>query len=92
MFRSIWVQMGSFRKCMKVGAKHTELVQLLQMFVPRNRVVIFRNECTPSTPLDPKLMFRAFRSILVYLGSFRKCMKVGAKQTELVQLIQKFVP
>src|SRR6185503_15310373 len=25
-FRSIWVHLGSFRNCMKVGAKHTELI------------------------------------------------------------------
>ena len=27
-----------------------------EMFMPRSRVRIFRNECTRSTPLDPKLM------------------------------------
>ena len=38
----------------KLGAKRAELVQ---KFVPRSRVRIFRNERTRSTPLDPKLMF-----------------------------------
>ena len=33
-FRSIWVHFGSFHKCMKVGAKHNELVHLIQKFVP----------------------------------------------------------
>src|SRR6185437_63195 len=38
----------------KLGAKRAELVQ---KFVPRSRVGIYRNELTRSTPLDPKLMF-----------------------------------
>src|SRR6185312_14060627 len=92
MFRSIWVHLGSFRNCMKLFAKHTELVQLMQKFVPRSRVVIFRNQSTWSTPLDPKLMFCAFHSVSVHLLSFRNCMKLGAKRGELVQLMQKFVP
>ena len=56
-FRSIWVHLGSFRNCMKLGAKWGELVQLMQKFVPRSQVGILRNECTQSAPFDPKLMF-----------------------------------
>ena len=52
VFGRIW---DRFRNCMKLVAKHTKLVQLMQMFVPQSRVVIFHNE---RTPLDPKLMFR----------------------------------
>ena len=33
------------------------MVQLMQKFVPRSCVQNFRNECTRSTPLDPKLLF-----------------------------------
>ena len=51
----------------KLGAKRTELEQNV---VPRSRVGIFRNECTRSTPLDPKLMFWCVRTILVHLGQF----------------------
>src|SRR4029079_12883344 len=58
----------------KLGAKRVELVQ---KFVPRSRIGIFRNECTQSTPLDPKL------------PSFGCLTKLGAKRAELVQ---KFVP
>ena len=43
------------------------MVQLMQQFVPRSRVRICRNECTRSTPLDPKLMF-CF--VLQCLGAF----------------------
>jgi len=48
------VHLGLFACVMNLGAKRAELVQ---NFVPRSRVGIFRNERTRSTPLDPKLMF-----------------------------------
>ena len=70
----------------KLSAKRAELVQ---KFVPRSRVGIFRNEPTRSTPLDPKLMFNAFRTIWVHLGPFGCLTELGAKRAELVQ---KFVP
>jgi hypothetical protein len=45
----------------RIGATNALLRVLgrfgLQKFVPRSRVVIFRNERTRSTPLDPKHMF-----------------------------------
>ena len=49
--------MGSFRNCMKLDAKQDELVQLMQKFVPRSQLWIFRNERSESTTLDPELMF-----------------------------------
>ena len=48
----------------KLGAKRAEL---LQKFVPRSRVGIFRNERTRSSPFDPKLIFRC---VSYYLGAF----------------------
>ena len=71
---------------MKLGAKRAELVQ---KFVPRTRVGIFRNERTRSTPMDPKLTFCAFRTIWVHSGPFGCLMKLDAKRAEQVQ---KFVP
>ena len=53
-FRTIWVHLGPFGYLTKLGAKRAELVQ---NFVPRSRIGIFRNEHTRSTPLNPKLMF-----------------------------------
>ena len=41
--------------------------QLVQKFVPRSRVGIFRNECTRYTPLDSKLLFLCNLS---YSGAF----------------------
>ena len=56
-FHSVWVHLGLFHYCMKLGAKLAEMVQLMQKFAPQSCVRIFRNECTRSTPLDTKLMF-----------------------------------
>ena len=56
-FRSVWVHFGLFRYYTKLGAKRTELVQLMQKFLPRSRIGIFRNERTRRTTLDSKLMF-----------------------------------
>ena len=76
---------GPFGCLTKLGAKRAELVQ---KFMPRSRVGIFRNERTRSTPLDPKLMFLCVRTILVHLGPFGLLLKLDAKRAELVQ---KFV-
>ena len=62
---------------------------MVQKFVPRSRVGIFRNERTRSTPFDPKKCFGAFHKILVHLGPFSGLTKLDAKRAELVQ---KFVP
>ena len=77
---------------MKLDAKHTELVQLIQKFVTRSHVGIFLDERTQSTLVDSKLMFRSVSQYFVAFGTVCNCMKLDAKHTELVQLIQKFVP
>ena len=56
-FRSVWVHLGMFRYCTKLVAILADLVQLIQQFLPRCLVEIFRNEHIWSIPLDPKLMF-----------------------------------
>src|SRR6185437_14354937 len=63
-FRTIWVHSGPFSCLPKLGAKRAELVQ---KFVPKSRVEIFRNERTRSTPFDSKLTFCC---VLYYLGAF----------------------
>ena len=85
-FRTIWVHLGPFDCLTKLGAKRAELVQ---KFVPRSRVGIFRNERTRSTPLDPKLTFWCVLYYWVHSGPFGCLTKLGAKRAELVQ---KFVP
>ena len=86
VFRTIWLHLGLFACVMNLGAKRVELVQ---NFVLRSRVRIFRNERTRSTPLDPKLIFWC---VSYYLGAFGTicCLtKLGAKWAKIVQ---KFVP
>ena len=58
------MHLGPFGCLTKLGAKWAKLVQ---KFVPRSRVGIFRNERTRSTPLDPKLTFWC---VSYYLGAF----------------------
>src|SRR6185436_11389379 len=64
MFCTIWVHSGPFGCLTKLGAKWAELVQ---KFVKRSRIGIFRNEPTRSAPLDPKLTFWC---VSYYLGAF----------------------
>ena len=47
------MHLGPFGWLTKLDGKRAEL---MQKFVPRSRVRIFRNERTRSTPLDPKLI------------------------------------
>ena len=85
-FRTIWVHLGLFGCLTKLGAKRAELVQ---KFVPRSCIGIFRNERTRSTPLDPKLMFWWVCYHLGAFGTVWLSYKLGAKRAELVQ---NFVP
>ena len=59
------MHLGPFGCITKLGAKRAELVQ---KFVPRSRIGIFRNERTRSIPVDAKLMFWC---VLFYLGALR---------------------
>ena len=68
-FLSVWVHLGPFRYCTKLCAKCAKLVPLMQKFMPRCRVRIFRNEHSRSTPLDPKLMFWFVSFHLVAFGT-----------------------
>ena len=85
MFWCVLFYLGASRafSCVtKLGAKQAELGQ---KFVPRSRVRTFRNERTPSTPLNHKLMFWC---VSYYLGAFGSVWlpykKLGAKRVELV--------
>ena len=91
-FRSVWVHLGPFRYCMKFGAKWAELMQLMQKFVPRSWVGIFRNDHTRPTHRTPNSCFGVFHSVREHLGLFSYDSKLGAKWAEVVQLMQKFMP
>jgi hypothetical protein len=77
---------------MKFGAKWAEPVYLMQNFVPRSGVGIFKSNAPDPPHCTLNSCFGAFRSLWVHLVSFHYCMKLGAKQAELVQLMQKFMP
>ena len=78
--------MGQIVCLTKLGAKRDEL---LQNYVPRSRFGFFRNECTRSTLLDPKLTFWCVSYYSGALGTVGCLTEFGAKQAEQVQ---KFVP
>ena len=71
---------------MKLDAKQTELVE---KFVPRSRVGIFRNERTRATHLDPKLTFWCVSN---YLGASRTVWLPYETRYKTGRKVQKFVP
>ena len=75
-FRTIWVHLGSFCCLTKLVAKRAELVQ---NFVRRSRIEIFRNESTRSTPLDHKLMIWCVSYHLGEFGTVRLTYKTRGK-------------
>ena len=79
-FHTIWVHLRLLSCLMELGAKRSELVQ---KFVPRSCVGVFRDERTRFTPLEPKLMFWC---ISYHLGPLGFLTKLGAKRSELVQM------
>ena len=85
-FHTNWKHLGPFGCIRKLSAKRAELVQ---KFVSRSHVVIFRNKHTGLTPLGCNSCFGAFHTIWVHSGPFGCLTKLGAKRAELVQ---NFVP
>ena len=92
MFRNVWVHSGPFRYCTKLGAKWDELVQLMQIFMPRSGIRIFRFERTRSTQTNPKLLFWCVSKCLGASGTVSLLHEIRSKCAELVQLMQKFMP
>ena len=84
--RTIWVHLGEFGCVTTLSAKWANLVQ---QFMPRSCVGIFRNEHTrpPHWPLNSR--FGVFRTLWMHLGPFGCRKKLGAK---LAEVVQKFVP
>ena len=70
----------------ELGAKQAELVQ---KFVPRNRVVISRNDRTRSSLLDPKLTFLC---VSYYLGAFGTVWLPYGTRCKTGRTSKKFVP
>src|SRR6185295_1401024 len=91
-FLSVWVHLEPFRYCTKLGAKWANLVQLMQEYVPQSLIRISRNGRSRSTQLDPKLTFSCVSFCLGAFGTIMLLHKLDAKDSKLVQLMQKFVP
>ena len=56
-FRTVWLHLRPFRYGTILYAKLTKILQLMQKYVPRSRVGIFRNDRSQPTAIDPNLMF-----------------------------------
>ena len=89
---SVLMHLGPFRRLMKLGSKWAELVRLMQKFVPRRHIRIFRNERTRSTPFDPNLMFYCVLWCLGASGIISSPYETWLKWAKLVQSVQKIVP
>src|SRR6185436_15984725 len=89
-FLSVSVDLEPFRYCMKLCAKRAKLVQLMQKFVPRCLVRIFRNECSRSTPLDPKLLFWCFSFRLGAFGTVSLLHETWCKTRQTGAINAKF--
>ena len=83
----VWAHLGSL-----FLPKQGELVQLMRKFLPRSHVEIFSTNAPNPLHWTLNSCFGALHSVWVHLGSFHNCIKLDAKQGELVQLMQKFVP
>jgi hypothetical protein len=83
---------GPFCYSTKLGAERAKLVQLIPKFVPRRRVVFFYNDCTRSTPFDPKLIFLLHFVLFGRIWTVFFLLKLVSKRAELVQLLKNFVP
>ena len=92
VFRNVWVHLGPFRYCTKLGAKWAELVQLMQRFMPRSCAELFIMNAPDPHHWTLNSCFVAFYKVWVHLGLFRYCTKLVAKWAEFVQLMQKFMP
>jgi len=84
VFRSVCVHLGPLHYCTKLVAKWAEY-RWMQKFEQWSCIEILRNECIPSTPLDPKLMFwcvsyclHAFGTVMLLHGTRCKTGKTGA--------------
>ena len=83
LFGCTWDRLVALQK---LSAKRAALVE---KFVPRSRIIIFRNEHTELTPWDLNSHFGAFHTIWVHLGLFGCHRTLSAKR---VKLVQKFMP
>ena len=80
MFRCISYYLGAFGTVCCVITLSSKQAKLVQKFVPRSCVGIFRSEHTRLSPLGPKLIFWCVRTIWLHLVPFGCLTKLGAKR------------
>ena len=84
-----FILFGCIWDSLLVTTLDSKWAKLVQKFVPRSRVGIFHNECTRSTPLDPKLMFWC---VSCYLGAFGTVWLPYKTRCKTAAQLQNFVP
>ena len=89
MFLCVSYYLDAFGTVCCVTTLSSKRAKLVQKFVPRCRVGIFRSERTRSTPLDSKLMFWC---VSYYLDAFGTVCCVTTLSSKRAKLVQKFVP
>ena len=89
MFWCVLYYLDAFGTVCCVTTLSSKRAKLVQKFVPRSHVGIFRSERTRSIPLDSKLMFWCVLHYLDAFGPFGCLTKLNAKWAKLMQ---KFVP
>ena len=85
-FRTIWVHLWRFGCVTILSLKR---VKLVEKFVTRSCVRIFRNERTRSTPMDPKLIFLC---VSYYLSAVATVWLTRKTWWKCAELVRKFVP
>ena len=85
-FHTVCMHLGPLSCLTKLRAKRSKLVQ---KFMPRSCIELFRNERTRSTPLDPKLMFWC---VLYHLGAFGTIWLPYESRCKTGRKVQKFEP
>src|SRR6185312_14984879 len=89
MFRCISYSLGAFGTVCCVITLSSKQAKLVQKFVPRSCVGIFRSERTRLSPLGPKLIFWCVSYYLVTFSTVWLPYKTWCKTAEVVQ---KFAP
>ena len=69
-FLIVWVHLGPFRYCKKLGAKRAECAAITAKVHATKSHRTLRTEYTRSTPLDPILMFCCVSKCLGAFGTF----------------------
>ena len=68
-FCTVWLHLRPFRYGTIVYAKRAEILELMQNYMPRSRLGIFRNDRSQPTAIDLNLMFWCVLYHLVAFGT-----------------------